>query len=165
MGVDVNDGHFGFSGIKLMIKTLLSQLQSRLGVEPDETHSDLLMLDFEDDISVGLEPAEPDSLTLYAHLGDLPVGAGDAAEQLLAANLLWRDTEGATLSLEPYSRGVYLARSLGASQVSDVQALETALSSFVQLVARWRPVLAGLCAPSGEAGSRDPLPAGLKSLA
>lgn len=148
-----------------MIKSLLSQLQSRQGVDPDPDHSDLVTLVFEDDITIGLSPAGPDSLTLYAHLGDLPVDATDVAEQLLAANLFWRDTEGATLSLEPYSRGVYLARAVSASQLPDVHTLEAMVNSFVELVARWRALLPGLSDTSAnDQQPRAGVP-GLSSLA
>lgn len=140
------------------LHTLLSELQTRQGIEPDPDQSDLVTLTFEGNITIGLSPAQPDALTLYAHLGDLPQDAAQAAEHLLAANLFWRDTQGATLSLEPYSRGVYLARSVTSSQLPDVQALEEMVNAFAELVARWQVALPSLCeAPAGDRPPADHL--------
>ena len=87
-----------------MNHTLLNQLCDTLGVRLLHDDEDSVALDFGDDLVVFLthdttQPVEA-GLLLYARIGDLPVERTEVLEELLEANLMGVQTEGATLSLE-----------------------------------------------------------------
>ena len=93
-----------------------------------------------DDVEVFVA-IEREALVLYARVGDAPEGNAEFAEELLASNLFWRDTEGATLALERYTRAILLARRHPATEFSDADALDAEIDRFAALVARWRTVI------------------------
>lgn len=78
-----------------------------------------------------------EALFLYATLGLLPADAPVATmERLLAANLFWRGTGGATLGFDPASRRIVLAQSLPASRISEV-AFKATVERFVTTAELW----------------------------
>jgi hypothetical protein len=89
---------------------------------------------------------EEGGIALMVHLGDAPEGDVELAEELLASNLNWRDTDGATLSMERYTRGVFLARRWTVAELGSVQGLSTALERFMLLADRWVQVFPQLVA-------------------
>lgn len=130
-----------------MARELVAGLAERLGLETllsDE--EDMALLEFEDAPTINLALDEDGSITLTAHLGDAPQGDLELAEELLASNLNWRDTEGATLSMERFSRGVFLARRWTIGEIGDVQELGATLERFIQLAQRWLEVFPQLAA-------------------
>lgn len=90
--------------------------------------------------------AEEDAIVLYARVGDAPEGNAEFAEELLASNLFWRDTEGATLALERYTRAILLARRHPATEFSSADALDAEIDRFAALVARWQRTIERLLA-------------------
>ena len=70
-------------------------------------------------------------------------------ESLLQANLFWSGTDGATLSVEPQTGSVFLARQLP-QQVMDLPTFETLMESFVNIAEFWTDELARLSQPSGD---------------
>ena len=70
-------------------------------------------------------------------------------ESLLQANLFWSGTDGATLSVEPQTGSVFLARQLP-QQVVDLPTFETMMESFVNIAEFWTDELARLSQPSGD---------------
>jgi hypothetical protein len=143
-----------------MARALVDGLAERLGLEgllaDDE---DVAMLEFEEGPAIQLALDEEGGISLTAHLGDAPEGDVELAEELLASNLNWRDTEGATLAMERFSRGVFLARRWTVAEIVDVQGLCTALEQFMLLAERWIQVFPQL-GSSGHAGDAAPLPPG-----
>jgi hypothetical protein len=130
-----------------MARGLLAGLAERLGLEgllaDDE---DMAVLDFEEGPPIQLTVDEEGGIALMVHLGDAPEGDVELAEELLASNLNWRDTDGATLSMERYTRGVFLARRWTVAELGSVQGLSTALERFMLLADRWVQVFPQLVA-------------------
>lgn len=135
------------------LRALIEELAQRMGLASLlDAGEDLAVLNFEEGLSLSLSLEDDSTLVLAAHLGVAPQGDVQFAEELLAANLFWRDTGGATLSMDRYSRGVFLAQRWTASQLGDVLALEAVVERFAGLVQRWLLVLPQL------SGSADPAP-------
>lgn len=121
-----------------MAREWVAGLAERLGMEGLLTDDeDTAILDFEQAPTIHLSVGEDGCISLMAHLGNAPEGDLELAEELLASNLDWRDTEGATLSMERFSRGVFLARRWTVAELGDVQGLATALEEFILLAERW----------------------------
>lgn len=99
-----------------------------------------LALEFDGGITVHLDRQEGE-LVLHAPVGEVTVGDTERLEALMSANLLWRDTDGATLGLEPYSRTVILARSWPLVALAGEQAVQHHLDQFCHLAASWRQAL------------------------
>lgn len=121
-----------------LARELLSGLAERLGLETllaDE--EDMALLEFEDAPPINLSLEEDGGIALTVYLGDAPEGDLELAEELLASNLNWRDTDGATLSMERHSRGVFLARRWTIAELGDVQGLSSAVEQFIVLAQRW----------------------------
>lgn len=93
-----------------------------------------------DDVEVFVA-AEDDAVVLYARIGDAPEGNPEFLEELLASNLFWRDTDGATLALERYTRAILLARRYAAAELPGADALDAEVDGFAAVVARWRQVI------------------------
>ena len=116
---------------------MISALADRLGLGPVAAGEDGVSIFSFEEVDV-LVAADEEAITLFARLGEAP-SQEDAgfAESLLSANLFWRDTDGATLSLEPFSRIVILARRLPVTALASEQALEAALERFAQSAIDW----------------------------
>lgn len=115
---------------------LLASLADRLGVGPlaaDEDH--VSVFSFEG-IDVLVAP-DDQAFTLFTRLGEAPRDDVEFLESLLAANLFWQDTAGATLSLEPFSRMVILAVRQPVADMYSVEALESAIEVFAQSALAW----------------------------
>jgi len=142
-------------------RKLLSELAQRLGMEAllDEDE-DLLLLDFELGPRISLVLEGQDALIVSARLGTLPQGDPELAEELLAANLMLRATEGAALALDRYTRQVFLTRRWRVAELADVQGLEAALQDFVQLGQLWQQALEQLVSAPAEASPALPIPPG-----
>ncbi len=97
-------------------------------------------------------------VTLFTHLGDLPEDASSATlRKLLAANLFWTATSGATLALEEASGGVALALRLPLDHLSEVE-FEHRLSDFVNAVERWKGFVATLTHEGGAPAATGAVP-------
>jgi Tir chaperone protein (CesT) family len=97
-----------------------------------------------------------DAVVLHASLGVAPGARREAfLEMLLAANLFWLESDGATLSLEPISGEVLLARKLDSRELT-VDGLREALDGFANAVDYWRERIAEF-GRSAEAPEEDGL--------
>jgi len=115
---------------------LLASLADRLGVGPlvdDEDHVSVFSFEGVDT----LVASDDQAFTLFARLGEAPRDDAEFLESLLAANLFWQDTAGATLSLEPFSRMVILAVRQPVTEIHSVEALESAIEVFAQSAMAW----------------------------
>ena len=80
---------------------------------------------------------ETHRLFLYADVGDAPRQLGEALyRDLLAANLLWRGTGGATLSLDEGRRRFVLAHAIPVERISEADFVET-VERFVDIAETW----------------------------
>lgn len=87
--------------------------------------------------------ANPNSQTfvLWMLLGEVPApDRADILTRLLRANLFWRETEHATLSLMPDSETVVMVRELPLADL-DAVALEAAVTRFVEAAEHCRTLL------------------------
>ena len=106
---------------------------------PDENGSCLLMFD---DAVVTLQQDAPGKhLTVYTQVGLLAADTSLArVESLLAANLFWTQTAGATLSLLPANRALILARRFELQHI-ELASFEEDLASFLNAADVWREAL------------------------
>jgi hypothetical protein len=116
----------------------------------DEAHCctlafDSVVVNFELDESSG-------QLFFYANLGPMPAAGSRVYEQLLEGNLLWKDTGGATLSLDREGSRVMLHQGLPAERLSEVD-FKAAVEQFVNVAEAWtQRVSEGAAAPRDEGG-------------
>ena len=99
-----------------------------------------LRLDFDEGLEVHIDHLD-DKVVLYSQVGSVEEGAHEKLESLLSANLMWRDTDGATLSMDPYSRAAILAKSYSAQELDTVYRLTTALDQFCHLTQSWQKAM------------------------
>ena len=131
--------------------TLIQTLGRKMGLENLAFGEDGMVV-FEVDgsmtLAIGLE-ADTQAITLYAPLhGSGGQRDSDLLEQLLAANLLWQETQGATLALDRSSNHVVLHQRLPLSEMSQ-EAFEQHVDTFTNtLQAMTRRIIAPL--PSDE---------------
>lgn len=108
----------------------------------DEYTSSCVLI-FDEQLVINIEYDEQTQrLVLSSYLHELPAtGAEPLLRELLAANLYWHRTNGATLCLEEGTGGVILAY---AHSVSDLDApgFEALLENFVNQAERWKSRLA-----------------------
>lgn len=121
----------------------LSAYARRHGLEGlSLTVGESLALEFEQGLKVHLD-LEDEELLMYAPVGHVQVDDMQGLEALMSANLMWRDTDGATLGLEPYSRSVVLARTWPLALLANAEAVQTRLDRFCHLASTWRQALGG----------------------
>ncbi len=102
-----------------------------------------------------------ETLVAYSIVGPLPANARSAAiELLLAANLLWRGTGGATLGLDQEDDTVLLAQRMAVGTTRP-QELATVLKELADMAGEWRDILSNLAARSDGA---EPQPADLRAM-
>ncbi len=113
-----------------------------------------------DDVVLHLEADEQSGrLFLYADLGDAPDGLGEAFHrELLAANLMWQGTGGATLSLDPAGRRFVLGHAVPVDRIGEVDFVAT-VERFVDIAEIWQRRIAD--AGSQPAEPVEPPPAGI----
>ncbi|HMR30297.1 MAG TPA: type III secretion system chaperone [Geminicoccaceae bacterium] len=92
-----------------------------------------------DDVVVNFEAdAESERLFLYAEVGDAPEGLAEALyRDILAANLLWQGTGGATLSLDAAGRRFVLGHAVPVGRIGEVDFVTT-VERFVDIAETWR---------------------------
>jgi hypothetical protein len=119
-------------------RILLNELAAVLGLSELLSHDeDLLILSFEEAPALSLSLDGDEALIAAVRLGLAPPDDPELLEELLASNLMFRDTEGATLSLERHTRQVFLARRWSTAELATVQGLESALRDFIGLAEVW----------------------------
>jgi hypothetical protein len=120
----------------------------------DEAHCCTLAFD---SVVVNFELDESsEQLFLYASLGPMPAAGSRVYEQLLEGNLLWKDTGGATLSLDREGGRVMLHQGLPAARLSEVD-FKAAVEQFVNVAEAWtQRVSKGAAPPPDEAGAPRP---------
>jgi hypothetical protein len=135
-------------GKKLASHLVLRELGVELGVGPIELDADGgTQLTFGQDLVVDLEQLPgSDVLYLSAPVGQLDSGLltearAELLAELLAANLLGRDTGGATLALDTLLDEVVLCRGLPSDGLT-LGALRQALEDFLDHLSAWRQRLA-----------------------
>ncbi|WP_295540867.1 type III secretion system chaperone [uncultured Thiohalocapsa sp.] len=103
----------------------------------EETNSCLLV--FEDDIVLNIEYDDvQERLVFSVYLGEIPdTGCEPLLRELLAANLYWHRTRGATLSLETGTNGIILAYAHTLVGL-DTAALATIVENLVAEAESWR---------------------------
>ena len=131
------------------LATLLEGLGRSVGLpelQPDENGSCTLMFD---EVVVTFQQDAPGrQVTLHTQIGILPADAPAARlETLLAANLFWIQTAGATLALLPANRALVLAQRFELERVEQVH-FEEALARFLDTADLWRDALLKPEAPS-----------------
>ena len=125
-----------------------------LGVKADDAEPDHEMtvtLELDEGLSVTLS-AEGGQLIAFARLGQAPENDVTLMEALLSANLFWRGTAGATLSLDPETRSVYMAQALPQACLADMALLNEAVEHFVALQETWANALPSLTVHSVPVG-------------
>jgi len=134
-------------------KGLMRSLGADVGIPDlalDEAHCctlafDSVVVNFELDESSG-------QLFFYANLGPMPAAGSRVYEQLLEGNLLWKDTGGATLSLDREGSRVMLQQGLPAERLSELD-FKAAVEQFVNVAEAWtQRVSEGAAAPRDEGG-------------
>jgi len=118
------------------IHLMIAELFERLGLGQAPADSDGVSVFSFDEVDVLLSTDEQ-ALVLFSRVGEAPANSPAVLEALLAANLFWQESGGATLSLEPFSRSVILARRLVFAEIGSVNQLELALESFAQSAVTW----------------------------
>lgn len=121
----------------------LIALCQELGIEaqaPEGNQDMTVNLQFDSGSAVVLA-AEDDALIIFATLGEAPEHATGLMETLLSANLFWRDTAGATLSLDPDTRAVLMAQRLPEAALRDTAALRLAIDRFAIMLNSWTEVI------------------------
>ncbi len=137
-------------------RVLLNELAAELGLSALlDADEDFLILNFEGSPALSLSLDADDALVVAACLGLAPGSEPEFLEELLAANLMFRDTGGATLSLERQTRQVFLARRWSTLELSTAQGLERALEEFLQLADEWQRALPRLISAAHAAGEPD----------
>ena len=140
-----------------VLSSLVRDLGAVVGIPDlrlDEDNRVNLMLD---DVPLSIELAgSGEAVALYSLLDQLPAGGDDASvfRQLLNANYLHRETEGATLGVESESRNVVLIREDSLMSL-DAHMFETIIERFVNLAAHWRQVLSAARYDSGGAAAAE----------
>lgn len=130
------------------IDALLAALAEKTGIDPLLVGEDGVSILSFDEVDVLLARDEQ-ALILFARLGMAPQGDSDFLEALLAANLFWQETGGATLSLEPYSRTVVMARRLVRTELDSVDTVEAAIETLARSAIEWTRTIHGLAGASG----------------
>jgi hypothetical protein len=119
---------------------LLADLGNTLTVGPlaldAATHSCVLVFDENLILNIEYDPGT-ERLVLSCYLDELPAeGAEPLLRELLAANLYWHRTRGATLCLEEGTGGVILAYPCSVTEL-DSHAFETVVENFANQAERW----------------------------
>lgn len=104
------------------------------------TEGESLAFNFDDGLCVHVD-IQVDEFLVYASVGHIVANDAPALEGLLSANLMWRDTDGATLSLEPYSRAIVLARAWPIALLASADELQSKFVRFCHLANTWRQAL------------------------
>ena len=96
------------------------------------------ILEFRGDLLSIEQDPDGSTATVMTDVGVLPPDTPAAAlREILASNLLWRQTEGATLSLEPKSGTLVLALRFGLATL-DLEQFDRTLSEFLNNARGWR---------------------------
>lgn len=117
----------------------LEELGTRLGLPDLEWDDDLVCsLKIGDDFFMTMAVEPKRGLTLYTVVGQFPEEVCPVIyREIASANLLWRDTEGATLSADPDSGTVFLARAQPTETVTADQWYSD-LQDFLRVTRFWR---------------------------
>ena len=118
------------------IHLIIVELFERLGLRQPAADSDGVSVLSFDEVDVLLS-VEEQAVVFFARVGEAPGDSPAFLEALLAANLFWQESAGATLSLEPFSRSVILARRLVLAEIGSVDQLELQVEAFAQSAVTW----------------------------
>ena len=100
--------------------------------------------------------ARSEDILFYAGLGDLPEDAQlEAACHLLQANFLWKETNGATLSLTLEGE-IVLSQILVPDGEIDFPAFQERFAAFARTAAHWRERVLSLSEPRASEEPADP---------
>jgi hypothetical protein len=100
------------------------------------TQSCVLMFDGDLILNIEYDPAS-ERLVLSCYLAEVPAqGAEPLLRELLAANLYWHRTRGATLCLEEGTGGIILTYACSVTEL-DSPAFETVVENFMNQAERW----------------------------
>lgn len=119
------------------LQSLIAEVGNRLELEELSFDDEgFTALRFDEDLVVNFQAVSDDALMLYADLG-VPARGDAIYPDLLKANLFWRTTMGATLSLtdDPKPRVILAIEFLW--QNLEIAELTTRLESFVNAVEDW----------------------------
>lgn len=120
-------------------ESLLADLGNELKIGPLTLDAGgYVQLCFEEDLVVMIKvEEEPPKLTLFCRVGEAPDNQPEFAEELLSSNLFWRDTAGATLSLERYSRSVILAKQFSPASLESEGVFAGEMKAFIESCREW----------------------------
>ena len=140
---------------------LVAELGATLGLDglalDPATGSTVLV--FDADVIVTLEyDAAAARLVFSSYLGELPAAGAEAAlRELMAANLYWHRTRGATLCLEEGTGGIILVY---AHPIADLDAarIEAVLENVVNQAERWSARISVLAEEGAAPDTAAPMP-------
>jgi Tir chaperone protein (CesT). len=143
---------------RALASRLLADLGNTLTVGPlaldEATHSCVLL--FDGDLVVNIEYDDPQGrLVLSSYLDELPrENAEPLLRELLAANLYWHRTRGATLCLEEGTNGILLTYSHSVTEL-DSASFETVVENFVNQAERWTRRIGQAKQAAADGGNRS----------
>ncbi len=114
------------------------------GLQLDEATASCVLV-FEGDLIVNIEYDDPAGrLVLSAWLDELPrEGAEPLLRELLAANLYWHRTRGATLALDEGTNGIILTYGASVAEL-DAHMFEATVENFVKQAEKWQQRIASV---------------------
>jgi Tir chaperone protein (CesT) family len=121
-------------------ESLIKQLGDSLGIPEltlDNKLACLLVFDRSIPVNIAVDAGDT-SLVLMSYLGP---ATSSAANDMLAANYLWRATKGATLALDASHKGAILLLKMPLATLSFDQ-FRSQLNGFVDTAATWQKSLA-----------------------
>ena len=152
-------------------RALADQLLAELGdtltlreLKLDEATQSCILL-FEGDLVLNIEFDDASGRLLFSsYLGELPEeNAEPLLRELMAANLYWHRTGGATLGLEEDTGGVILSQAHEVGEL-DRPGFEKVVETFVNQAEKWsariasqEPVADGHAAPAAQAVNASPM--------
>jgi hypothetical protein len=142
---------------KKEMEALVSDLGKEVGIPELELDEDGYCCLFFDDVVVNMEwDDENERLLLYTSVGDIPEdGREELFEKLLDANLFWKNTGGATLSIDNGEKRVVMTYELLLANVSFAD-FKTVLENFVNVAEAWMGQLKDF-KPGGEETAAESL--------
>jgi Tir chaperone protein (CesT) family len=125
---------------------LLGELGSLVGIPELRADADLhcgLVVDAGTAVHLQFDPTS-EAVTVYATAGQLPdAGRAEALELLMAANLFWQGTGGATLGLNQADGSVVAAQRVALTGLA-AHPLMAIVQSVADVAATWADMLGGL---------------------
>ena len=139
-----------------MFDYFLDRLGELLGVKLQHYEDGYLAFAFDNNLTFLLKhETRPDGLVLFCKVGEAPLDDAEFCEELLASNLFWCGTGGATLSLERYSRHVILARYFPEQLLAEIELCMEEMRKFFDYAEKWQDIIVTLVEQENEPVTSD----------